>query len=103
MSRKLSRNVDKALPLPDGGAIVLIDMLGDKSATWEDDNRNVYRVDAEGNVIWQIGTTAAPDERVPYTNVYFDDQGGLRAYSWRGVDYPVNIVSGEIGKGELVK
>lgn len=102
MSGKFGGNVQKTLPLSHGGAIVLIDMLS-SDGSWEEENRNVYRVDAEGNVIWRIGTTARPGERFPYTNVYFDDQGGLRAYSWKGVDYPVDIISGEVGKGDLVK
>jgi hypothetical protein len=94
----------KSLPLPDGDFIVLIDMMGlTTSQSWDDSNRNVYRFDAAGNVVWRIGTMSTPDEKFPFTNIYFSEAGALKAYCWDGGDYIVDIETGDIGHGKLSK
>jgi hypothetical protein len=94
----------KSLPLLDGGFIVLIDMLGHtKYESWDDSNRNVYRLDAAGNVVWRIGTMSALDEKFPYTNIYFNETGALKAYCWSGGEYAVDFETGNIDHGKLSK
>lgn len=94
----------KVMSLPDGDTIVLIDMMGHtKSASWDDSNRNIYRLDAAGTVIWRIATMAASEEKFPYTNIYFDDLGNLKAYCWDGGEYRISIETGEIDHGNLSK
>jgi hypothetical protein len=89
------------LPLADGGSIVLFDMLADKGQTTEEVNRNVFRLTAAGDVVWQIESGAFEGERQPFTNVYFNND--LKAYCWNGAEYPVDIETGELGPGVLVK
>lgn len=102
MSSMHNLTAKKSLPLPDGGFIVLIDMMGrTKSESWDDSNRNVYRLDAAGNVIWRIGTMSAPDEKFPYTNIYFSEAGALKAYCWDGGEYGVDVGTGDIDRGKL--
>jgi hypothetical protein len=74
-----------------------------KSQSWDDSNRNVYRLDAAGNVIWRIGTMSAPDEKFPYTNIYFSEVGDLKAYCWDGGEYGVDVRTGDIDRGKLSK
>lgn len=90
------------LPLPGGGSIVLVNMLA-QSGSFDDVNRNVYRISGEGAVVWQIETRAREGERLPYTNIYFDGDGRLRAYCWDGGEYPVDPDTGSIGQGVLIK
>jgi hypothetical protein len=92
----------KKLAVADGASVVLIDMLGQPTTRpWEDVNRNVCLVAADGHVVWQIETASSEEERFPYTNIYFDEAGGLRAYCWDGGDYAVNLHSGRIDRGTL--
>jgi hypothetical protein len=104
VSTKLNLVIKKTLTLPDGGTVVLIDMMGrTKSETWNDANRNVYRADTSGEVVWTIGTMSAPDEKFPYTNIYLDTEGHLKAYCWDGGEYAVNAETGVIDHGKLSK
>jgi hypothetical protein len=94
----------KSLSLPDGSSIVLIDMMGrTTSESWDDSNRNIYRLDAAGKVIWRIDTMSASDEKFPYTNIYLSDTGALKAYCWDGGEYDVDVGTGEIDHGRLSK
>lgn len=90
------------LALPGGDCIVLTDMLA-QSASADELNRNVYRLRADGSVAWQIQSDAGNGERQPYTNIYFDELGQLRAYCWNGGEYPVNLATGEIGQSVLLR
>jgi hypothetical protein len=104
MSADQILNVKKTLPLSDGGSVVLVDMMGRAAAeTWECANRNVYKLNAAGQVVWKIGTMSAPDERFPYTNIYFNTDGDLIAYCWDGGEYRVDVDAGQVDQGKLVK
>ena len=86
------------LILPEGDAIVLVE----PTATTPDNdaNRNVYRLNERGHVIWQIG--AAISGAGPFTNIYFNDVGQLTAYSSDGCEYPIAPTTGQLGAGTLV-
>ncbi|MFC7287290.1 hypothetical protein ACFQPC_04485 [Herminiimonas glaciei] len=97
-------NVKKSFPLTNGDSLVLIDMLGRaKAATWEDANRNVYRFDPSGRVIWRIASRSEADEKLPYTNIYFGELGELMAYCWDGDEYEINSDTGDIDIGRFLK
>lgn len=66
------------LDLPNGDSIVLVNMLA-KGGSPDEVNRNVYRISSDGAVLWQIGSDAQDGERQPYTNIYFDQKGHLKA------------------------
>ena len=92
------------LPLPNGDFVVLFDMLAVADASKEEVNRNVYRVRSDGKIVWQIEAGAFEDERQPFTNVTLDkDDDVLTAYCWNGVEYLVDVETGKLGKGTLVK
>ena len=93
---------DQRISLPDGDDIIRTDMMA-VAGSWDEVNRNVYRVRADGSTVWQIQTRSGPDESVPYTDVNFDGAGILKAYSWDGGEYTVNLETGAIGQGRLVK
>lgn len=104
MTKLLGKKIFKSLPLPDGGEIALVDTMGSpKSVPLDDVNRNVYRVTGEGDIVWQIETLAEGDERLPYTNIYIDDLGFLKAYCWDGGEYVADWDTGAINAGDLLK
>lgn len=97
-----AKNPNLCLPLENGDQIVLIDMLA-QSGTADDVNRNVARTAATGEIIWTIGTDAGPGDRHPYTTIGFDHDGRLKAYSWSGAEYEVDLETGAISHGVLVR
>lgn len=90
------------LTLSDGDTVVLVEVLRNRRGT-EEDNRNVYRLTPAGNVVWQIQSGAIREAFEPFANVYYDDAGELMVYCSNGVEYPVDLRSGALGKGELIR
>lgn len=98
------KNVKKSLPLSDGSSVVLIDMMGaPKTSSSDEINRNIFCVDEKGRVRWQVETVAEPTERFPYTNIYFDEKERLLAYCWDGGEYEIDVHSGKVKIGDLLK
>lgn len=90
------------LILPDGDNVILIDVLRNRRGA-EEDNRNVYRLNPAGDVVWQIQSGAIRELFEPFTNIYYDDAGVMMAYCSNGVEYPVDLRSGALGRGELIR
>jgi hypothetical protein len=90
------------LVLPSGDTIELIDMLA-KPGSWDEINRNVVRKNSRGDIVWRIGSQSLPSERSPYTNIFFEDDGVLRAYCWTGFSYRVDLESGAVCDSTFVK
>ena len=87
------QKVRKSVALPDGSAVALIepDALPDVDVP-----RNVYRLNADGEILWQISAHPAPTRpRTPFTNIYFDDQGRLMAFRFDCLEFVVDPVSGQ--------
>jgi hypothetical protein len=88
--------ISKAVLLPDGGTLVLFTAYEDGSRlSLEDINRNVCRLDAEGNQVWQVrrdDTNLPPDwwqtlhyyarlaghdgAREPFTDIWVESPDG---------------------------
>jgi len=91
------------IELDDGGRIDLISMLGKSKEVSKDEfHRNVFRFDAAGNVIWQVGTYN-PFPNSTFTNIYFDKEKGLFGYNFDGVEYAIDLDSGVVGSKLLMK
>ena len=92
----MSVAVQIRLLLPDGGAILLYDVSSSKkSLPGSEIEQNVYRVDAEGNKLWQISAVAPALPRTPFTNIYFVSDGKLRAFRFDCYEHEVNLDTGE--------
>lgn len=62
----------------------------------------MYRVDDKGAVLWRVGDYKA----FPYstfTNVYIDKDGKLRGYNFDGVEYEIDLQTGEVRSSQLLK
>ncbi|WP_421934943.1 hypothetical protein [Phenylobacterium sp.] len=100
--QKSGAPAEVTLSLPDGDTVVLVQMLGSASDQ-EEVNRNVCRCTARGKVLWRIQSVADDGERQPFTNISLTDTGRLTAYNWNGGEYLVDLETGDVGKGILVR
>ena len=92
-----------SLPLNDGGRVELIGMLDTSKTLSEDDiQRNVFRFDAKGNMIWQVGTYNAFPVST-FTNVYLDKENNLFGYNFDGCEYAIDIDTGAVTASQLLK
>ena len=81
------------IELPDGGCVILLDMLGRASQHSKDEvARNIFRLDKKGEVKWQVFSDF-DFEGSPFTRINLEN--GLNAYRWDGGTYSVDIESGE--------
>jgi hypothetical protein len=88
------------LQLPGGHRIVVIDSEGLAPGSKE---RNLYRIDQHGEVIWQVEDYGPTFSRSTFTNVYFDDKGRLRAYNFDGGEYEIDPQDRSIRGSRLLK
>ena len=81
------------IELPGGDRVVLFDRLG-KSDQFSkvETARNVFRVDPNGRVKWQIRSQFDADGD-PFTQLRLEN--GLSAYRWDGATYSVDLDSGD--------
>jgi hypothetical protein len=81
------------IELPDGDRVVLFDRLGKGDQfSKEETARNVFRVDPQGRVKWQIRSQFDADGD-PFTQLRLEN--GLSAYRWDGATYGVDLDTGD--------
>ena len=86
---------NQMLSLPDGSRIVL------RERAVGDSPRNVFRLSADGKILWQIGPNK--DERAQsYVEVYFKNTTKLIAYNFNGWEYEVNLDTGEVKEHDFL-
>ena len=96
--------IQKRLRMGDGSEVLLIDRLGAPAdMPLEAINRNVFRLDSFGKMMWQIGAPLGLRDRTPYTNIYEEPEGVLKAYCWDGVEYIVDLGTGKVKAGDFLK
>ncbi len=96
--------ISKEIRLDNGDRIVLLDMLcADRSVPSTSVERNIYRISASGEVIWQVDPPEPLFERSPFTGIIFEDDGLLHAYHWKGVEYILDPQSGKAQPHRLSK
>lgn len=88
--------------LDDGTSVVVRDVLGDKQLPADEANRNVYRVDRTGAVIWQVRVEPGIYEVSPFTGLQLEADT-LKAYRWDGVEYVLDRETGEAVPMEFVR
>ncbi|MBI3313950.1 MAG: hypothetical protein HYZ83_06920 [Candidatus Omnitrophica bacterium] len=88
-------------------ALVLIDTLGKKNATTEK-NRNVFCLNEKAELLWQIQDpdTFRPGlskSESPFTGIYIDKEGRLRARNWDSHGYAIDVNTGELLEAHWTK
>jgi hypothetical protein len=95
---------NKEILLADGSRILLVQMLcATDSAPDKDVERNIFRVSKVGEVLWQVLVREKAYPRSPFTGISINDQGNVRAYSWEGVEYEIDIATGHEIASHFVK
>ncbi len=85
-------DISSKIDLPNGSAIVLLDRLGKGDQySKEELARNVFKIDADGHVEWQV-RSQFDDEGNPFTRLHYAN--GVTAYRWDGGSYSVDLDTG---------
>jgi len=93
MSRINETQISASIPLQGGERVVVVNRLDNPAAyTAEEMHFNLYRVDRDGRIVWQIGDYN-PMENSTFTNVY-EKEGGIYAYNYDGIEYVVETSAG---------
>ncbi|KCZ89069.1 hypothetical protein [Hyphomonas jannaschiana] len=85
--------IAQQLDLPDGSAVVLLDRLAKgRRFSKEEQARNIFAVDANGNLLWQVHS-CFDTEGTPFTKLHFENDT-LTAYRWDGGSYQIDTQTG---------
>jgi hypothetical protein len=88
------REILQSIDLADGGRIVLLDRLGKRDKYSEVvGDRNIFRLDNGGGVIWQVRSDHDNDQSGPFVSVIYKN-GRLTAVRWIGLLYEINLETG---------
>jgi hypothetical protein len=93
-------DVTKRLLLPGHGEVVLLNPTASKDI---DPARNVFLLDSEGRVIWQIEPASLSHGIGGFSDIYCGADNGLMAYSANGIEYRIHSETGRIVKKELIR
>lgn len=100
MTRFEHSSVKRRLSLAGVGDAVLIDC---KVYTNFDPARNVFLLNQEGDILWQIETGGVFHGVIGYSDIYVDKNNKLMAYSRDGVEYEIDPMCGRILGKELIR
>lgn len=85
-------DISSKIDLPNGSAIVLLDRLGKGDRySKEELARNVFMVDAQGHIEWQV-RSQFDAEGNPFTRLHYAN--GVTAYRWDGGSYSIDLDTG---------
>jgi hypothetical protein len=86
-------------PLPDGGQLVLYDVVGPGvDPPGVDPSRNLHRLDADGRIVWTIQPSKhiqGGDRMSTYVGID-GDADELRVYAFDGCVYRVDLCNGSV-------
>lgn len=85
--------ISKRINLSNGVSIIMVDRLGkEKNFSSLECAKNIFAIDQEFNVIWQIYTDFDSSSG-PFTNIFLDGDI-LKGYRWDGGIYNIDLNSG---------
>ena len=98
-----TKKITVSLQTKDGDKVILVNMMdAPKSIHIDDVSRNVFRLDLSGDVVWQIGNYN-PFPNSTFTNIYYDNSGQLKGYNFDGGEYLIDLDTGRVKSGQLIK
>lgn len=89
------RQIYQAINLEDNKKIVLLDVLGIKHLSEQEANRNIYYIDNDYNVIWQIDPEPTKFNIDSFTSIKIDGEGIVQARKFSGFEYEVDKKTGK--------
>lgn len=100
MSRFEPDSVVSKLPLVGIGDAVLIDCNIAKNC---DPARNVFLLNSNGDVLWQIEAGVSSHGVIGYSAIYLDPNNVFMAYSSNGFEYEIDAKTGRILGKDLIR
>lgn len=92
------------IPIQNGDKIILINTLElPQNSSPNEINQNVYRLNADGDILWQIGAPDGIYDKTPFKNIKMDDRGHLKAYNRDGILYEIDVGTGKILGKQFLK
>lgn len=85
----------KKLQLNNSNSIVLIDISEAHNISRDENNLNVYLIDKDYKVIWQIDAKDTAFNKDMFVSIKISDQGELIAKRFSGFKYKVDIKTGK--------
>ena len=77
-----------------GNELVLIDISDRKDISMEENNANIYFLNQNSEIIWQIKAKNTAFDRDMFTSMEFNLQGELIASRFSGFEYVVDLETG---------
>ena len=59
-------------------------------------NENVYGINKDGELLWQIGKTEKDTENCPFIDMHINDKGGLILRNWCHLNYEIDSLTGHV-------
>ena len=78
--------------------IVLLDVLGVKNLSKQELNANIYCIDNDFNIIWQISVADTKFDIDSFTSIKKTEEGKIRTRRFSGFEYEIDP---EIGKAKI--
>lgn len=89
------RDIKQSIELEDGSKLLLLERLAKEDEYGEEEcARNIYRVRADGSIMWQVKSKFDNAASGPFTSMKYES-GTLTAYRWEGGNYEIDIATGE--------
>ncbi|QLH43880.1 MAG: hypothetical protein HWD59_15090 [Coxiellaceae bacterium] len=95
MTEKQINAIKQKIILTPNLLIVRLDTMSDKSLSQDEANRNVYCIDDNYQILWQIENKPTGFEEDPFTNIKLDNNE-LIAKNFSGFIYKVDLRNGKI-------
>ena len=89
-------SIEKQLAVASGDVLLVHDPDGDPS-------RNVFLVDRDTRVLWQIEAATDSHGCRGYSNVYLGPSEELLAYCSNGIEYRIDAASGKVLQRDLIR
>ena len=94
LSEDQIRQVVTKLAIGQNEYVTLIDMAGNKVASIKECNANIYCVDEQNNMLWQVDNTKGTFDRDSFIYIEISNNEQLAARMFFGKKYLINMNSG---------
>lgn len=99
LSNEKQQSIRQKIEISSDRFIILVDVSGRKDLPIEESNLNVYCIDKDSNIVWQISCENIPINRDSFSAIFFENDS-LKARRFFGTEYSVdkkNGVTQEVG------
>lgn len=91
---KFKERIARTMTIAGGLRVVLIDVPGDDSFNADDSNRNIYCIDNDFNVKWQVSDEGAIYGIDPFVQIKLKENGLIEARRFFGNIFELDLKAG---------